>query len=293
MNQGKYIFAQLTVFLPQRVFDRIVEKHEVNKYVKSFTCWNQMLCMLFGQLSSKDSMRDLILGLEAHSSKFYHLGLGSNVSRRNLGTANERRSFKIFEEFAYVLIAKASEGRYKSDFEVDVGSKTYALDSSTIDLCLNMFKWASFRKHKAGVKLHTVLDVDTQIPTFIYISEAKLHDVNILDLLHYEKGSFYLVDKAYIDYKRLHFINAKGAFFVTRAKSNMRFKRMYSREVDKASGIIYDQIGKLETYKSSRDYPGKIRRVKYFDQEKGKKFIFITNNMEISALDVAMLYKKR
>ncbi len=293
MNQGKYIFAQLTDFLPRRVFDRIVSKHVGNKYVRSFTCWNQMLCMVFGQLTSRDSMRDLLLSLEAHKSKYYHLGFGSTVTRRNLGKANEKRDYKIFEEFAYVLIEEARKSCYRSDFEINVEGNVYAFDSSTIDLCLSVFWWAEFRRTKGGIKLHTLYDVKTSIPAFLYISNAKMHDVNALDLVSYEPGSFYVIDKAYIDYKRLYHVHQQRAFFVTRAKDNMRFNRMYSMSVDKTTGVKYDQIGKLETYYSSRDYPEKLRRIKYYDSETNKELIFLTNNMELKPTDIAYLYKKR
>ncbi|MCU4166749.1 IS4 family transposase [Carboxylicivirga caseinilyticus] len=293
MNQGKYIFAQLTDFIPRRVFDRIVEKHKGNKHVRTFTCWNQMLCMVFGQLTSRDSMRDLLLSLEAHKSKYYHLGFGPNVSRRNLGNANEKRCYKIFEEFAYVLIEEARKSCYRSDFEINVEGNVYAFDSSTIDLCLSVFWWAEFRRTKGGIKLHTLYDVKTSIPAFLYISNAKMHDVNALDLISYEPGSFYVIDKAYIDYKRLYHLHQQRAFFVTRAKDNMRFNRMYSMTVDKTTGVKYDQIGKLETYYPSRDYPEKLRRIKYYDSEINKELIFLTNNMELKATDIAYLYKKR
>jgi len=293
MNKGKYIFAQLTDFLPRRVFDRIVENHLGNKYIRSFTCWNQMLCMVFGQLSSRDSMRDLILSLEAHQPKYYHLGFGSSVSRRNLGKANERRNCKIFEEFAYVLIDQARKSCYKNDFEIEVEGNVYALDSTTIDLCLSVFWWAEFRKHKAGIKLHTLYDVKTSIPSFLHISNAKVHDVNILDIISFEKGSFYIVDKGYVDFSRLHKLHTQGSFFVTRAKDNMRFKRMYSRKVDKTTGVQYDQIGKLETFKSRKSYPDKFRRIKYYDNEQDRVFIFITNNIDLKAEEIALLYKKR
>jgi hypothetical protein len=293
MNQGKYIFAQLTDFLPRRVFDRIVENHHGNKYVRHFTCWNQMLCMVFGQLTSRESMRDLMLSLEAHQSKYYHLGLGSTITRRNLGKANEKRSYKIFEEFAYVLIDEARKSCYKDEFEIDVDGNIYALDSTTIDLCLSVFWWAEFRKHKGGIKLHTLYDVKTSIPSFLHITTASVHDVNILDLIPYETGSFYIVDKGYIDFKRLYKLHLKGSFFVTRAKDNMRFKRMYSSAVDKTTGVLYDQIGRLETYYSKKDYPEKLRRIKYYDQNQDRTFIFITNSMDLKAKEIAMLYKKR
>lgn len=293
MNQGKYIFAQITEFLPRRVFDRIVSKHQGNKYVRFFTCWNQMLCMVFGQLTARDSMRDLMLSLEAHQTKYYHLGLGSTISRRNLGKANENRSSVIFEEFAYILIEEARRSCYLTDFEVKVDGNVYALDSTTIDLCLSVFWWAEFRKTKGGIKMHTLFDVVTSIPSFLYISEASLHDVNVLDILHFEAGSFYIMDKAYIDFLRLFRLHQQGAFFVTRAKENIRFKRMYSRPVDKGTGLIYDQIGRLEKPKSREKFPDKLRRIKYYDGESDTLFVFLTNNADLEALEIAYLYKKR
>jgi len=293
MNQGKYIFAQLAEFLPRRVFDRIVKNNDGNKYIRSFTCWNQMLCMVFGQLTSRDSMRDLMLSIEAHQPKFYHLGFGQTVTRRNLGKANEKRSYKIFEEFAYVLIDEARRSCYKNDFEVEVDGKVYALDSTTIDLCLSVFWWAEFRKHKGGIKLHTLYDIKTSIPSFLYISTASVHDVNILDLLPYEAGSFYVVDKGYTDFCRLFKIHTHGSFFVTRAKDNLRFKRMYSKSVDKTTGVQSDQIGKLEGFYSRKDYPDKLRRIKYHDEDRKKYLVFLTNNTVLKANEIAFLYKKR
>ncbi|MFZ0281889.1 MAG: IS4 family transposase [Bacteroidales bacterium] len=293
MNQGKYIFAQLTDFLPRRVFDRIVDKYDGNKRVRSFTCWNQMLCMVFGQLTARDSMRDLMLSLEAHHSKYYHLGFGSTISRRNLGTANEKRNCKIFEEFAYVLIAEARRSCYREDFEIEVDGNVYALDSTTIDLCLSIFWWAEFRKHKGGIKLHTLFDIKTSIPSFLHITTAKVHDVNIMDIIPYEKGSFYVADKGYTDFLRLHRIHANGSFFVISAKDNLQFKRMYSRGVDKSTGVLNDHIGKLVVYKSRTEYPEKLRRIKYYDSEHDLNLVFLTNNMDLSASDIALLYKKR
>jgi hypothetical protein len=293
MNQGKYIFAQLTDFLPRRVFDRIVDKHDGNKYVRSFTCWNQMLCMVFGQLTARDSMRDLMLSLEAHQPKYYHLGFGSTVSRRNLGTANERRNYKIFEEFAYVLIEEARRSCYRDDFEIKVDGNVYALDSTTIDLCLSIFWWAEFRKHKGGIKLHTLYDIKTSIPSFLYITNAKVHDVNIMDIIPYEAGSFYVADKGYTDFLRLFKIHTNGSFFVIRAKENLQFKRMYSRKVDKTTGVQSDHIGRLVVYKSKNEYPEKLRRIKFYDCEHDKDLVFLTNNMDLKASEIAFLYKKR
>jgi Domain of unknown function (DUF4372)/Transposase DDE domain len=293
MNQGKYIFAQLTDFLPRRLFDSIVENHQGNKYVRTFTCWNQMLCMVFGQLTNRDSMRDLMLSLEAHQSKYYHLGFGSSISRRNLGEANEKRNSVIFEEFAYVLIDQARKSCYSADFEIKVDGNIYALDSTTIDLCLSVFWWAEFRKAKGGIKMHTLFDVNTSIPSFIHITNAKLHDVNVLDIICFEQGSFYIMDKAYIDFDRLFKLHKQGAYYVTRAKDNMCFRRIYSKPVDKKAGVLYDQIGMLETYKSKKEYPDKLRRIKYYDDESKKTFVFLTNNTELKAEEIAFLYKKR
>jgi len=293
MNQGKYVFAQLTEFLPRRVFDRIVNEHDGNKYVRSFTCWNQMLCMVFGQLTSRDSMRDLMLSLEAHRPKYYHLGFGTTVARRNLGKANEKRSYRIFEEFAYVLIGEVRKSCYRDDFEIDLEGNVYALDSTTIDLCLSVFWWAEFRKAKGGIKLHVLYDVITSVPSFVHISKASLHDVNVLDIVPYEARGFYVMDKAYIDFARLYAIQLQKAFFVTRAKENLRFKRMYSRPSDKDKGVKYDQIGRLEGHYSKKGYPEKLRRIRYYDLETKTKFVFLTNNTGLEATEIALLYKKR
>ena len=293
MNQGRYIFAQLTDFLPRRVFDTIVAKYDGNKKVRTLTCWNQMLCMIFGQLTARDSMRDLMLSLEAHSKKYYHLGLGKSVTRTNLGKANRNRDYRIFEEFAYVLIDEARRSIYKDDFEIKVDGEVYAFDSTTIDLCLSVFWWAEFRKNKGGIKLHTLYDIKTSIPSLVLITNAKTHDVNMLDELIYEAGSYYIMDKGYIDFTRLYNLHRSKAYFVMRAKSNMQFRRIYSKKVDRKTGLIYDQIGKLVTINSLKSYPEKLRRIKYYDAETDKLFIFITNNIELTALEIVLLYKKR
>jgi hypothetical protein len=249
--------------------------------------------MVFGQLTARDSMRDLMLSLEAHQPKYYHLGFGSTVSRRNFGTANERRNYRIFEEFAYVLIEEARRSCYRDDFEIEVDGNVYALDSTTIDLCLSIFWWAEFRKHKGGIKLHTLYDVKTSIPSFLYITNAIVHDVNIMDIIPYEKGSFYVADKGYTDFLRLYKIHTNGSFFVTRAKENLRYKRMYSRAVEKTTGVQSDHIGKLEIYKSKNEYPEKLRRIKFYDAEHDKDLVFLTNNMDLKSSEIAFLYKKR
>lgn len=291
MNQGKYVFAQIVEFLPQRIFDRFVEKYDGNKYVKHFSCWNQLLCMLFGQLTNRDSLRDLIVALDAHSSKSYHLGFGKSVTRSNLAKANETRNSKIFEAFAYHLIAIARRKRANNDFEIK--GKIYAFDSSTIDLCLSVFWWATFRKAKAGIKLHTLFDITTQIPAFVHITPATVNDMKAMDFLIYDQSAFYIFDRGYVDYTRLYKITTHSAFFVIRAKSNLKFNRMYSLKIDKSTGVLCDQIGKLKGYYVSKEYPKKLRRVKFYDKETNRTFVFLTNNFQVTSDQVALLYKNR
>jgi len=291
MNQGKYVFAQIVEFLPQRVFDRFVEKYNGNKYVKHFSCWNQLLCMLFGQLTNRDSLRDLIVALDAHSSKSYHLGFGISVTRSNLAKANETRNSKIFEAFAYHLIAIARKKRANNDFEIK--DKIYAFDSSTIDLCLSVFWWATFRKTKAGIKLHTLFEITTQIPAFVHITPATMNDMKAMDYLVYEQNAFYIFDRGYVDYTRLYKITVHSAFFVIRAKSNLKFDRMYSLKIDKSTGVLCDQIGKLKGFYVSKQYPVKLRRVKFYDKETKRTFVFLTNNFQVTSDQVALLYKNR
>jgi len=291
MNKGKYVFSQLTEFLPRRIFDRIVAKHNGNKYVRHFTCWNQLLCMVFGQLTTRDSLRDLITVIEAHNPKSYHLGFGKSVTRSNLAKANEKRNSKIFEEFAYCLIDIARRKRSNDDFVVK--GKVYAFDSSTIDLCLSVFWWAKFRKAKGGIKLHTLFDITTQIPAFIHITAATVNDMNAMDVIPYEAEAHYVFDRGYVDYQRLYKITTLQAYFVVRAKSNLKFRRMYSKKTDKSTGVLCDQLGKLTGFYASKDYPDKLRRVKFHDQETGRTFVFLTNNNELSALEIALLYRNR
>ncbi len=291
MNQGKYVFAQIIDFMPHRIFDKFVEKYDGNKYVKHFTCWNQLLCMIFGQLTNRDSLRDLLVAITAHSKKSYHLGFEKSVTLSNLAKANQNRNSKIFEEFAYHLIAVARKAKSNYDFEIK--GQIYAFDSSTIDLCLSVFWWAKFRKNKGGIKLNTLFDINTQIPAFIHITSASIHDVNAMDFLIYEIGAYYVFDRGYVDYSRLFKINQFSAFFVVRAKSNLKFKRMYSRKYDKTSGIKSDQIGKLIGFYVSKEYPEKIRKVRFYDKETDRTFIFLTNNMELPPEQIALLYKQR
>jgi len=291
MNQGKYVFAQIVEFLPQRIFDKFVKRYDGNKYVKHFTCWNQLLCMIFGQLTNRDSLRDLVIALNAHWTKSYHLGFGKNVTLSNLAKANLNRSSKIFEEFAYHLITIARKERATEIFQIK--GQVYAFDSSTIDLCLSIFWWAKFRKNKGGIKLNTLFDVNTQIPAFIHISPASVHDVNAMDYLIYEIGAYYIFDRGYVDFTRLFIINQHSAYFVIRAKNNLKFNRMYSRKCDKSSGVMSDQVGKLTGFYVSKEYPLKLRKVKFYDVESGRTFIFLTNNMELTAEQIAFLYKQR
>jgi hypothetical protein len=291
MNQGKYVFAQIVEFLPQRVFDKFVNKYDGNKYVKHFSCWNQLQCMIFGQLTNRDSLRDLIVAIDAHSGKSYHLGFGKSVTRSNLAKANLNRNSKIFEEYAYHLISIARKDKANDDFQIK--GQVYAFDSTTIDLCLSVFWWAKFRKSKGGIKLHTLFDITTQIPAFIHVTPASVHDMNAMDHLQYEPEAYYIFDRGYVDYTRLYKITMHSASFVVRAKKNLQFNRMYSRKHDKSSGVKYDQIGKLSGYYVSKEYPEKLRRIKFYDLETDRTFVFLTNNFELPAEQVAFLYKNR
>jgi hypothetical protein len=294
MNQGKYVFAQLTSYLPARVFDRCVMKFTGNKWAKHFTCYHQMMCMMFGQLSGRDSLRDLLVTLSAHSGKYYHLGLGRKVSRSTLADANETRDYRIYESFAYELIALA-RSRIQGEVELSttISGHIYAFDSTTVDLCLNVFWWASFRKTKAAIKIHTLLDVRTSIPVFIHVTAAIVHDLHGLDELRYEAGGFYVVDKAYVDFKRLFALHGAHAFFVTRAKDNLVFRRLSSNKTDKSKGILCDQTIRLTGLRTSDYYPSQLRRIRFYDQELKRDFVFLTNNFELPAADIALLYKYR
>jgi IS4 transposase len=291
MNNGKYVYAQIVEFLPQRVFDNIVEKYEGNKYVKHFSCWNQLLVMIFGQLTNRDSLRDLIVTIGAHNKKSYHLEFGKDVTRSNLSKANENRESKIFEDFAYYLIDVARGKRSNSDFAIK--GKVYAFDSTTIDLCLSAFWWAKFRKHKGGIKLHTLLDITTQIPSFVHITTAKVHDVNAMDAIPYEVGAYYVFDRGYVDYTRLYKITQLDSYFVVRAKKNLRFKVETYLPVNETTGILSDQIGVLKGDNAYKTYPVKLRKVAFYDKEMNRTFIYLTNNMELSPEQIALLYKNR
>jgi hypothetical protein len=291
MNTGKYVFAQLVEFLPQRVFDGIAMKYSGNKYVKHFTYWNQLLAMIFGQLTNRDSLRDLIVALDAHNQKCYHLGFGKSITRSNFSKANENRDSKIFEDYAYYMIDIARKKRANNDFEIK--GKVYAFDSSTIDLCLNVFWWAKFRKAKAGIKLHTLYDITTQIPAFVHITDASVNDMNAMDVIPYECGAYYVFDRGYVDYTRLYNITKHSAYFVIRAKKNLQFKYTILNEVNEKNGVMSDQIGKLTGFYISQDYPVDIRKVVYYDKETNRTFVYLTNNMELASEQIALLYKNR
>jgi len=294
MNTGKYVFSQLCSFLPQRVFDTIVNKYDGDYRVRHFSCWNQMLCMIFGQLSNRDSLSDLVLTINAHPLKAYHLGFGKGVSKANLGKANANRCYKIFEEFAQYIIAEARKICMEQDStEFSFSNSVYAFDSTTIDLCLTVFWWATFRRTKGAIKLHTQYDIRTSIPVFIDLTPGSVNDMNAMDKITYEPGSFYVFDRGYLDFERLFVIEKAKSFFVIRARKNLQFSRLKSNLVDKSKGVYSDQIGQLSVFYSVKGYPSKIRKIRFHDFEQNRTFIFLTNNFEIEAQEVAVLYKNR
>jgi hypothetical protein len=294
MNIGTYVFSQVVSFLDPNDFKKCVARYDGNYKAKEFSCWHQLLCMMFGQLSNRESLSDLVLCLQTQRNKWYHLGIGNSISKSNLAYANEHRDWRIFADFAYLLIAKSRQSITPNDtHELFENHSIYAVDTTTIDLCLNVFWWAKFRKNKGAIRLHTVLDIKTEIPCFIHITDGKTHEVNVLDEIEFEANGFYIMDRGFIDYERLYSIHNQKAFFVTRAKTNMKCRRIYSARVDKSTGVRYDQTIKLENVKSLHEYPEKFRRVKYYDAEKDKTFIFLTNNIDLSALEIALLYKHR
>ena len=294
MNRGKYVFAQIFDFVSHNDFLKLVKKYHGDYKVKHFSCWKQFLCMAFGQLTHRESLSDTILCIRANSNKLYHLGIGTAISKSTLSKANENRSWRIYQDFALLLIAQAKI-LYQNDdqLEVEIKNNVFIIDSSTIDLCLSLYPWAKFRKTKAAVKLHTKMDAKTSIPDFIHISDGKMHDVNVLDMIAILNGSFYVMDRGYLDFSRLHRIQLAGAYFIIRAKKNLKFKRVYSAKTNKERGVKCDQTTKLSGFYTSQDYPEKLRRIKYYDKETDKTLVFLTNNFELKALDIAMLYKHR
>lgn len=293
MNKGKTVFSQIMKYLPLNEFQNSVQRYRGNRKIKSFSCLDQYLCMSFAQLSYRDSLRDTVTCLRAMQNKLYHMGIRGRVSKSTLADANEKRDWRIYSDFAQILINRARH-IYKNDpFGVEINDTVYALDSSTIDLCLSMFPWAKFRKTKAAVKLHTLLDLHGNIPSFIKITAGKVHDVNILDDIIPEPGSFYVMDRAYLDFSRLYLLNLEQAFFVIRAKSNLKFRRLYSHPVENSTGLKCDQTIVLTGTNSKGKYPDKLRRIHYYDSEKEMRLVFLTNNFALPALTISELYKSR
>jgi len=293
VNTGPSIFSQIMDFVPMYEFRKCVQRYQGNYKVRDFSCWNQFLCLAFAQLTYRESLRDIVCCLRSMEKKLYHMGFRGNISRSTLADANENRDWRIYADFAQVLIHIA-RGLYKDDeFGVELDNTVYALDSTTIDLCLSLFPWARFRKQKGAIKLHTLLDLRGNLPSYIQITDGKVHDVNILDDLIPEPGSFYIMDRAYVDFARLYRLTQFCAFFVTRAKTNLQCRRVYSHPVDRSLGLRCDQTIVLTGYSSSKGYPDKLRRTRYFDEETEKLLTFLSNNFIIPALTIAQLYKCR
>ena len=294
MHKGKYVFSQLLDFIDKDVFLRIANRYDGNRYVKNFTCWNQLAVMMFGQLSNRESLRDVVHATQALSDKAYHLGFGRYASRSTLADANNKRDYHIFEEFAYRVVADARKCRATDIFSL--GGNVYAFDSTTIELCLETFKWAILRKNqrKGGVKVHTLYDLETSIPTFFHITEGRINDMNAMDVIPYDENSFYIFDRGYNDFARLFRISAIGAYFIVRGKKNNDFKPMrWTRRFPPDSGILSDAIGYMNSEQTRFKYPEKIRRIIYRDEEHQRKFIFFTNALDISPMMVAELYHNR
>lgn len=293
MNSGKYVFAQLIEFLPQKAFQRIVMRYQGDKYIKSLSCWNQLLIMMFGQLAGCDSLRELVCIIAAHEPKSYHLGFGKTaITRSNLSKANANRDHKIFEEFAYKMISIAQSKRIKKEFEI--AGRFYAFDSTTIDLCLSLFWWAHFRKAKGGIKLHTLYDVVTQIPTFLHITEAKAHDMNAMDEIPYEANAYYIFDRGYFDLARLFTINIIDSNFIIRERGQLQYEIIDGEDLlESPDNILYDQAIRLTGQQTRKKYPSPLRRVGFYSIVHRRTFTYLTNNFEIKAKHIALLYKNR
>jgi hypothetical protein len=293
MYSGKSIFAQLAEHLPLKAFHRCVDKYRGDHRIRSFSCYDQFLCMAFAQLTFRESLRDIESCLRAMRSKLYHCGIRGNISRSTLSDANENRDWRIFAEFAQVLINIARRLYQHDEFGVEIEETVYALDSTTIDLCLSLFPWAPFRKTKGAIKLHTLLDIRGSIPSFIWISDGKLHDVNILDELLPEPGAIYLMDRGYLDFARLYELTIAPSFFITRAKHNFKFRRLYSNPVDRSTVLICDQVIVLSGFYTHKNYPEKLRRIKFYDEENDDTIVLMTNHFSFSAPIICQLYKCR
>ena len=293
MNSGKTIFSQLVDFLPSQDFRQCVERYHGNYKLQSFSCWDQFLCMAFAQLTYRESLRDIEACLRSAGTKLYHMGIRGRVSRNTLANANQVRDWRIYADFAQTLISTARDLYVGDSFGIDLKQTVYALDATTIDLCLSLFPWARFRKHKGAVKLHTVLDLRGNIPSVILITHGKIHDVHLLDQLAFEAGAFYVMDRGYLDFGRLYNISLAAAFFVTRAKINFVFNRLHSLDVNKSTGVISDQIISLRGFYSRKAYPDKLRRIRFLDVERNKRLVFLTNNFALPAATIAQLYRSR
>ncbi|MCA1617589.1 MAG: IS4 family transposase [Acidobacteria bacterium] len=293
MNAGKSICSQLMDFLPSLEFRQCVERYKGDHKLQSFSCWDQFLCMAFAQLTYRESLRDIEACLRSQQSKLYHMGIRGRVSRNTLANANSVRDWRIYADFAHLLISRARELYLNDDFGLALQQTVYALDATTIDLCLSLFPWAKFRKRKGAVKLHTLLDLRGNIPTVIIITHGLIHEVNILDQLTFEAGAFYLMDRAYLDFPRLHRLHLASAFFVTRARKRFDCQRLYSSPVDRTTGIMCDQIVTLANPVPRAGFPDKLRRIRYFDAQQERRLVFLTNNFTLPPLTVAHLYRSR
>ncbi len=293
MYTGKLVFAQVMDQLPWHRFHRVVDQYNGNRKIKSFPCSDQYRCMAFAQLTYRSSLRDIETCLRAQAGKLYHMGIRGGVARNTLSNANNVRDWRLYAAFTQHLIHAARRLHHEEDHGLDLDGTVYALDSSTIDLCLSLFPWARFRKTKAAVKLHTLLDLRGNIPAFIHVTEGKLHDVNILDIMAPEPGAFYIMDRAYLDFARLHTLHLNSARFVLRAKSNTKLRRLYSRKVDRTTGIICDQTVVPDGVTTPKHYPDKLRRIKYVDRETERTLVFLTNDFILPPLTIAELYRSR
>ena len=293
MYVGKTLFAQVLEFVPWTSFNRIVDRYRGNAGVRTLTCAEQFRALAFAQLTWRESLRDIEVSLGANPSKLYAMGFRSPLKRSTLADANESRDWRIWFDLATLLIRRARKLYASESLGVELDNTVYALDSSTIDLCLSLFDWAPFRSTKAAIKLHTLLDLRGAIPAFIHISDGKLHDVNVLDMLTFEPGAFYVMDRGYVDFTRLYALHQAGAFFVTRAKSPMDARRVYSAPVDRTTGLICDQLVMLNGHYSAKKYPEHLRRVRFKDPDSGKTLVFLTNNTALPALTICALYKSR
>jgi hypothetical protein len=293
MLNDRYVFSQLMDYLPKHEFDHCVARYHGNRRIRNFSCYDQFLCLAFAQLTYRESLRDIETCLHAFHKKLYHVGFRGVIARSTLADANERRDWRIYADFAQVLIARARRLYQADGFGAQLKQTAYALDSTTIDLCLSLFPWARFRRRKGAIKLHTLIDLRGNIPCFVRITHGKTHDVRVLDILPIEPGAFYVMDRGYLDFGRLYRLHSGLAFFVTRAKSNLDFSRRSSRRVDKSKGLRSDQTIVLNGPKTSRLYPDPLRRVVYHDAETGKRLVFLTNNFDLPAMTIANIYKSR